>query len=102
MLDIAILGEGECPTATHGLRMREHEALMIAAKRTNARYLLRMHDYYGDATIESHELPEFREEILALLRDPALPAELSDIVRVLESFSARAIREGKQIVAIAD
>ena len=101
-LDIAILDESERPVMRRSVGTREHEALVAAGKSMGAKILARMYDYYADAEIEVHELPGFREELNSLLKQPFLAFEVVELLRVLESMSAQAIKEMRKIVAIAD
>ena len=100
-LDITILGPDGSPQHSVPVGVHSHEILMVAAECRGCSKLLRMADYYGDASFSFEELEGLREEIRSVRPDLSAHVWETLCEPFLELVDL-ALRERAKIEAIAD
>lgn len=100
-LDLSILGDDGAPRASVAIGNAAHAKLMQAARVERLRLVLRMSDYYADATIRASEVAAFVDE-LNRLDAVAGDAEVRELAAGLRALARDALALGKDLEAIAD
>ena len=97
-LDLVILGDDSAPIDLVGIGVEEHWKLIERARPVEQFPLVnRLGDYYGDASIASHEVSILKAELEQLNRE-GIEKTINNLLAII----IRAETGGKGLEAIAD
>lgn len=100
-LDIALLDDSDTPTATVPLGVDAHWELIQLARTESLELLLRLSDYYEEASFFQQELPSLARELEAVSRAKTSP-ELAEFARSARLLCDTARSAGRGLDAIPD
>jgi hypothetical protein len=100
-LDLSILGDDGAPRASVAIENAAHSKLMKEARGQHLHLILRMSDFYADATIRASEVAAFVDE-LNRLDASGVDADVRRLAAGMRALARDALASGKDLEAIAD
>ena len=101
-LDITILTQEGRPGRSVSLSQEGHARLIRTAAEVGAKQILRMRNYYEDATFAPEEVAEIVDELKLILNALSKDERMLRVCREILMLSDEALVEGKNLEVIAD
>ena len=101
-LDIALLNSSGYPTQEVKVSTEEHSQLLRQAEKLSLPLLSRLRDYYQDVEYTSQETLYLQDEIIRLTAQCSGDSEFCILVERFQILVCQAVKDAKNVVAIAD
>jgi len=101
-LDIALLNNAGYPIQEVKVSTEEHSQLLQQAEKLSLPLLSRLRDYYQDVEYTSQETLYLQDEIIRLTTQCSGDPEFCTLIERLQFLVCQAVKDAKNVVAIAD